>query len=86
MSLPAPRTQANPDLADAAQNDPTRFRELLRQLQSMQESARLQREREMALLQADPFDVDAQQKIEEAIRHERVLENMEQAMESMPES
>lgn len=52
----------------------------------MQESARLQREREMALLQADPFDVEAQQKIEEAIRHERVLENMEQAMESMPES
>lgn len=82
----ARRTKANPDLADAAQNDPSRFRELLHQLQSMQESARLQREREMALLQADPFDVEAQQKIEEAIRHERVLENMEQAMESMPES
>ncbi|BGP53168.1 hypothetical protein JCM8202_003683 [Rhodotorula sphaerocarpa] len=78
--------RANPDLADAAQNNPARFRELLHQLQSMQESARLQRERETALLQADPFDVEAQQKIEEAIRHERVLENMEQAMESMPES
>ncbi|GAA5979212.1 hypothetical protein JCM10908_002839 [Rhodotorula pacifica] len=84
--LMAELRRANPDLAEAAQNNPTRFRELLHQLQSMQESARLQREREMALLEADPFDVEAQQKIEEAIRHERVLENMEQAMESMPES
>lgn len=78
--------QTNPELADAAQNDPARFRDLLGQLAAMQESARLQREREMQLLEADPFDVEAQKKIEEAIRQERVLENMEQAMEDMPES
>lgn len=79
-------SQTNPELADAAQNDPARFRDLLGQLAAMQESARLQREREMQLLEADPFDVEAQKKIEEAIRQERVLENMEQAMEDMPES
>ncbi|BGO88867.1 hypothetical protein NBRC10512_002223 [Rhodotorula toruloides] len=78
--------RTNPELADAAQNDPARFRDLLGQLAAMQESARLQREREMQLLEADPFDVEAQKKIEEAIRQERVLENMEQAMEDMPES
>ncbi|GEM09332.1 DNA damage-inducible v-SNARE binding protein Ddi1 [Rhodotorula toruloides] len=78
--------RTNPELADAAQNDPARFRDLLGQLATMQESARLQREREMQLLEADPFDVEAQKKIEEAIRQERVLENMEQAMEDMPES
>lgn len=52
----------------------------------MQQSARLQADRERELLQADPYDVEAQKKIEEAIRQERVLQNFEQAMEDMPES
>ncbi|GAA6015574.1 hypothetical protein JCM10207_008132 [Rhodosporidiobolus poonsookiae] len=77
---------SNPELADAVQSNPTKFREMVQQLESMQQSARLQHSREMQLLQADPFDVEAQKKIEEAIRQEQVLENMESAMESMPEA
>ncbi|BGP37231.1 DNA damage-inducible protein 1 [Rhodotorula kratochvilovae] len=84
--LMAELRRSNPDLAEAAQNDPTRFRDLLHQFASMQQSARLQADRERELLTADPFDVEAQKKIEEAIRQERVLQNFEQAMEDMPES
>ncbi|RSH84680.1 DNA damage-inducible protein 1 [Apiotrichum porosum] len=38
------------------------------------------------LLNADPYDIEAQKKIEEAIRMEAVLENMQHAMEFSPES
>jgi hypothetical protein len=41
---------------------------------------------EIERLNADPFDVGAQQKIEEAIRQEAVLENLEHALEYSPES
>jgi DNA damage-inducible protein 1 len=53
---------------------------------AMQESAKLQEQREANLLNADPYNVDTQRKIEEAIRQQAVLENMETAMENMPES
>ncbi|GAA5822988.1 hypothetical protein JCM5353_007844 [Sporobolomyces roseus] len=75
-----------PDFAAAAENDPVKFREFLHQMASMQESARLQQQHESSLLNSDPFNIEAQKKIEEAIRQEAVLENMEQAMEQMPES
>jgi hypothetical protein len=78
--------QNNPEMAEAASSNPTRFRELLHQLKTMQASARAQQERERELLEADPYDLEAQKKIAEAIRQEQVLENMEQAMETMPES
>lgn len=50
--------------------------------------ASIERQRlvEIERLNADPFDVDAQQKIEEAIRQEAVLENLEHALEYSPES
>ncbi|GAA5954923.1 hypothetical protein JCM3765_007814 [Sporobolomyces pararoseus] len=76
----------NPEFAAAAENDPAKFRQFLHQMASMQESARMQQQHESALLNADPFNIEAQRKIEEAIRQEAVLENMEQAMEQMPES
>ena len=74
---------AHPDLVDAAFTNPARFRELL---PMVAESTRSQKERNVARLNADPFDVEAQREIEEAIRRERVLENMEHAMEYSPES
>ncbi|KAM0746063.1 hypothetical protein T439DRAFT_143404 [Meredithblackwellia eburnea MCA 4105] len=74
------------ELADAAANNPARFRELMSQFQAMQASAKLQQQHEAELLNADPYNVEAQRKIEEAIRQEAVLENLEQAMENMPEA
>jgi DNA damage-inducible protein 1 len=52
----------------------------------MQASAKLQQQHEAQLLNDDPYNIEAQRKIEEAIRQEAVLENMETAWENMPES
>jgi DNA damage-inducible protein 1 len=73
-------------MANAVQSDPARFAELLRQTRERQNSTELQRQREISLLNADPFDIEAQRKIEEAIRQQAVLENMEHAIEYSPES
>lgn len=78
--------EAEPEIADAAMNNPAKFRELYNargdRYRRMQEEKRQMEQ----LVMADPFDIDAQRKIEEAIRQERVLENMEHAMEFSPES
>ncbi|KAH9939383.1 uncharacterized protein BXZ73DRAFT_76085 [Epithele typhae] len=74
--------QRNPEIADAAQNNPARFAELLRQTHTMHAEA----ERERQMLEADPYSLEAQRKIEEAIQQQAVLENMEHALEYSPES
>ena len=74
--------QRNPEIAHAAQNDPARFAELLRQTHQMSVEA----ERERAMFEADPFSIEAQRKIEEAIQQQAVLENLEHALEYSPES
>lgn len=73
--------QTNPEIADAAQNNPARFAELLRQTHQRQMEA----ERERALLETDPYSIEAQRKIEEAIQQQAVLENLEHALEYSPE-
>lgn len=78
--------ETQPDIAAAAQNDPARFAELLRHTRERQYDAELSHQREIAHLNADPYDVEAQRKIEEAIRQQAVLENMEHALEYSPES
>ena len=49
----------------------------------MEMDAEIQRRND--LLSADPFNVDAQREIEEMIRQEGVIENLQNAMEHNPE-
>lgn len=76
--------QQQPELA-AALNDPARFAELLRNNQEREQRERAERQREIARLNDDPFNVENQQRIEEMIRQERVMENLQNAMEHNPE-
>ncbi|KAG6854471.1 hypothetical protein C0991_006550 [Blastosporella zonata] len=78
--------EAQPEIADAAQNNPQRFAELLRHTQERQYQAELDQQREIARLNADPYDLEAQHKIEEAIRQQGVLENLQHALEYSPEN
>lgn len=50
-----------------------------------QAEARRRMEQQMALLEADPFDVEAQRKIEEMIQQQNIQRNMETAIEFNPE-
>lgn len=75
-----------PELAAAAQDDPARFGALLSQTRARQREAEVEQQRQMEALQADPYDVEAQRRIEEHIRQQAVMENMEHALEYSPES
>jgi restriction endonuclease Mrr len=86
LSLRYFKLQANPELIEAAIHDPARFATLLRQVRQQYETAEAQKRRQTEVLNADPFDIDAQQRIEEAIRQEAIMENLNHAMEYSPES
>lgn len=73
-----------PELADAVQ-DPQRFQRMWEDLARNQEEAERAKQREMALLNEDPFNVEAQAKIEEIIRQEAVMENLQHAVDYNPE-
>lgn len=75
----------DPELADAA-SDKERFHTLWDQNQRKLAQAQAEKEAELALLNADPFNLEAQAKIEEMIRQERVFENVQKALEDNPES
>lgn len=74
----------NPTLANAV-SDPVRFRQIWESIGQQQRDMDAQKQRELALLNADPFNVEAQAKIEEIIREERVMENVQNAMDYAPE-
>ncbi|MGH0121137.1 UNVERIFIED_CONTAM: hypothetical protein FKN15_046382 [Acipenser sinensis] len=76
--------ERNPPLAEVLlSGDLERFTKVL--LEQQQERARREQER-IRLLTADPFDLEAQAKIEEDIRQHNIEENMTFAMEEAPES
>ncbi|GCC29066.1 hypothetical protein chiPu_0007503 [Chiloscyllium punctatum] len=76
--------ERNPPLAEALlSGDLDKFTRVLREQQL--ERARREQER-IRLLNADPFDLEAQAKIEEDIRQQNIEENMTIAMEESPES
>ncbi|KAF9881929.1 DNA damage-inducible protein 1 [Colletotrichum karsti] len=83
-NLRAEATRQQPQLA-AALEDPQRFAQLFNDSYDREQREREERQREIARLNDDPFDIEAQAKIEEMIRQERVMENLQNAMEHNPE-
>ncbi|XP_065861886.1 protein DNA-DAMAGE INDUCIBLE 1 isoform X2 [Euphorbia lathyris] len=79
--------QSDPELAQALLgNDLNRLQDMLRQRNRQRSELRRQQEEELALLEADPFDVEAQRKIEAAIRQKGIDENWAAALEHNPEA
>ncbi|WOH00800.1 hypothetical protein DCAR_0520175 [Daucus carota subsp. sativus] len=79
--------QTDPQLAQAILgNDLNKLQQLLRERNRHKSEMRRQQDEELALLYADPFDVEAQKKIEAAIRQKSIDENWEAAIEHNPEA
>lgn len=86
-NLMAQLFQNDPELAQAVLgNDLNKLQELLRLRHQHKSELRRRQEEEMALLYADPFDVEAQRKIEAQIRQKGIEENWEAALEHNPEA
>lgn len=79
--------QSDPELAQIILgNDLNKLQDLLRVRHRQRTEYSRQQEEEMALLYADPFDVEAQKKIEAAIRQKGIDENWAAALEHNPEA
>ncbi|KAK3152419.1 hypothetical protein QOZ80_2BG0158640 [Eleusine coracana subsp. coracana] len=81
--LMAQLLQNDPSLAQAILGDD--INELQNILRTRHQQRTRKQEEELALLYADPFDVEAQKKIEAAIRQKGIDENWEAALEHNPE-
>jgi DNA damage-inducible protein 1 len=73
-----------PELAETA-HDRDRFHAVWDQRARDREIARMEKEEQLALLNADPLNEETQAKIENMIRLERIQENMHKALEENPE-
>ncbi|KAL1902362.1 DNA damage-inducible protein 1 [Sporothrix stenoceras] len=73
-----------PQLASVI-DDPQLFAQFFNNNYDRERRERQDRQRQIAQLNADPFDIEAQARIEEIIRQERVMENLQNAMEHNPE-
>ena len=76
--------EQRPALAQAV-NDPERFKQVWMEMIRDDENRESERLEQMRLLNEDPFNIEAQQKIEEMIRQESVQENLQFAYEHNPE-
>lgn len=76
--------EQRPALAEAI-NDSNRFREVWLEMIGEDEARESERLEQMRLLNEDPFNVEAQRKIEEMIRQQSVQENLQHAYEHNPE-
>lgn len=74
----------DPDLA-AALNHPAHWRDAFALRQRQADDAERERQNQIALLNEDPFNVEAQRKIEDLIRQDRVVENLQKAYDENPE-
>lgn len=73
----------NPGLA-AAVGDPARFRAAWAESMEKLGREKAEREREIRLLNQDPFNSDAQRRIQDIIRREKIQENLQYALENNP--
>ncbi|KAK4999069.1 3-isopropylmalate dehydratase, partial [Elasticomyces elasticus] len=76
--------EQKPELA-AAVNDANQFRDRWNAMMQEDEERERERQNQIRLLNEDPFNVEAQRKIEEMIRQDRVVENLQHALEHNPE-
>ncbi|MCL7043023.1 hypothetical protein MKW94_027390, partial [Papaver nudicaule] len=73
---------SDPELAQAILgNDLNKLQNIMRGRHQQRSNLRRQQEEELALLNADPFDIEAQKRIEAAIRQKGIDENWEAALE-----
>jgi DNA damage-inducible protein 1 len=87
LGNPALRQQfisQRPEL-EAAIESPEAFAQAIQQLGDREREAANRQRQHINDLNADPFDVDAQMRIEEMIRAERVQENLQTAYDYHPE-
>lgn len=75
---------AAPDLL-ACLHDAARWREAYTKMLRQQQDAQTERENQVALLNEDPFNIDAQRRIEELIRQDQVMANLQRAVQETPE-
>lgn len=75
--------EQRPALADAI-HDPARFRDVWLDMNRENEDRENERMEQMRLLNEDPFNVEAQRRIEEMIRQQSVQENLQHAYEHNP--
>lgn len=79
--------EGNPQLAQAVLGgDVEAFQSILRQQHLQKLEFQRRQQEEIELLNADPFNLEAQRKIEDAIRQKNIDENWEAALEHNPEA
>jgi DNA damage-inducible protein 1 len=76
--------QQQPDLA-AVINEPVQFRNLWQQMLDDRDRMQRERENQLTMLNEDPFNPEAQKKIEDMIRREKIEANLQYAYENNPE-